>query len=89
MKTVIEEAIELIKADYEANTRLRPSYVFQTLSNAKAKEDEGQINMSKITRVEVIEHYPKHNGRVYTNHDVRDVELSFQDDDRTLKIFLT
>jgi hypothetical protein len=84
MKTAIEEAIELIKADYEANTRLRPAYVFQTLNNAKAKEDEGQIDMSKVTRVEVI----SSKGRVYTNHDVRDVELSFQDDDRTLKIFL-
>ena len=88
-KTAIEEAIELIKADYEANTRLRPSYVFQTLNNAKAKEDEGQINLSKITRVEVVEHSCRHTGRAYTNYNVKDLELSFQDDNRTLKIFLT
>lgn len=85
-KTPIEEVIELIKAHYEANASMRPSYIFQILSNAKAKDDEGQIDLSKITKVEVV---CQHNGRVYTNYNVKDLELSFQDDNQTLKIFLT
>jgi len=42
----------------------------------------GDIN--KITRLEVIDN----NGRSYVNMKVKDIELSFQDDSRTLKIFL-
>lgn len=40
--------------------------------------------LPKVTRVEVIDS----NGRVYTQYDARDVSISFQDDARTLKIFL-
>jgi hypothetical protein len=39
----------------------------------------------KVTRVEVIDS----SGRGYTKYGVTGVELSLQDDDRTLKIFLT
>ena len=39
----------------------------------------------KITRVEVIDE----NGRSYTKYGVTDVQLILQDDERTLKIFLT
>jgi hypothetical protein len=39
----------------------------------------------KVTRVEVIDH----NGRSYTNFDTNNkVELSYQDDGRTLKVFI-
>ena len=39
----------------------------------------------KVTRVEVIDH----NGRSYTNFDSNNrVELSYQDDGRTLKVFI-
>ena len=33
--TAVQEAIQLIKQDYEANGRLRPAFVLQTLNNAK------------------------------------------------------
>ena len=36
--TAVQEAIHLIKQDYEANGRLRPAFVLQTLNNAKEKE---------------------------------------------------
>jgi uncharacterized protein HemY len=36
--TAVEEAIHLIKQDYEANGRLRLAFVLQTLNNAKQKE---------------------------------------------------
>lgn len=40
----------------------------------------------KVTRVEVIDQ----EGRSYVNWDVRNrVELSYQDDGRTLKIFIS
>jgi len=42
------------------------------------------MNTDKITRVEVIDT----GGRAYTNNHAYDVEISFQDDNRTLKIFL-
>jgi hypothetical protein len=42
-------------------------------------------NFEKVTRVEVIDA----DGRSYVKYGVTAVELSLQDDDRTLKIFLT
>ena len=44
--------------------------------------------LPKVTRVEVIQHSPPHNGRAYTNMNAKDVELQYQDEGRTLKIFL-
>lgn len=37
-QTAVQEAIQLIKQDYEANGRLRATYVLQTLNKAKEKE---------------------------------------------------
>lgn len=42
-------------------------------------------NLKKVTRLEVIDE----NGRAYTKYNIDNVDLSFQDDDRTLKIFIT
>ena len=41
-------------------------------------------DISKVTRFEVIDE----NGRVYTKHNCT-IELSYQDDSRTLKVFIT
>lgn len=41
------------------------------------------MNTNKVTRFEVIDK----NGRAYTKHGVQ-IELSFQDDGRTLKVFI-
>jgi hypothetical protein len=57
------------------------------IDEAKEFEKE-QSNASKVTRVEVIQHSPPFNGRAYTNYNAKDVEIQFQDDGRTLKIFL-
>lgn len=40
--------------------------------------------LPKVTRVEVIDS----NGRIYTQYDAKDVWISVQDDERTLKVFL-
>jgi len=43
----------------------------------------------KVTRFEVIDHTaPEGQGRVYAAQNVK-VELSYQDDGRTLKVFVT
>lgn len=52
------------------------------------QEEQPKQETSKVTRVEVIQHSPPYNGRAYTNYDAKDVEIQFQDDGRTLKIFL-
>jgi len=43
-----------------------------------------ETSLPSVTRVEVIDK----NGRSYTNHKVADLHLSYQDDGRTLKIFI-
>jgi hypothetical protein len=43
-QTAVEEAIQLIKQDYEANGRLRLAYVLQTLNKAKEKEKQQIID---------------------------------------------
>ena len=40
----------------------------------------------EVTRVEMIDH--PHRGRAYTNWSCYDVAVSFQDDGRTLKVFV-
>jgi len=55
---------------------------------AKEMEKEQIVNTSTVTRVEVIQHSEPFNGRAYTNYKAKDVEIQFQDDGRTLKIFL-
>jgi hypothetical protein len=42
--TAVEEAIQLIKQDYEANGRLRLAFVLQTLNKAKEKEKQEIID---------------------------------------------
>lgn len=44
--------------------------------------------LPKVKRVEVIQHSPPYNGRAYTKYNAKDVEIQYQDDGYTLKIFL-
>ena len=44
---------------------------------------EDMADNSKVTRFEVIDE----NGRAYTKHNCK-IELSYQDDGRTLKVFI-
>lgn len=47
------------------------------------------MNTKKVTRVEVINHQDNPIGRVFTKYDCENVELQLQDDDKTLKIFIS
>jgi hypothetical protein len=49
---------------------------------------EQQLDTSNVTRVEVIQHSEPYNGRAYTKRGATDVEIQFQDNGKTLKIFL-
>lgn len=44
----------------------------------------GAIKQEKVTRVEVIDK----NGRSYVNTNAKDVRLSYQDNGKTLKVFI-
>ena len=46
--------------------------------------------LPKVTRVEVINHSRdiENPGRVYINMNCKDVELQYQDEGRTLKVFI-
>lgn len=46
-------------------------------------------DLSKVTRFEVINHTLGGTGREYTHKSVKKVELSLQDEGRTLKVFLS
>ena len=59
-----------------------------TSASTTTIKEEPKQETSKVTRIEVIQHSPPYNGRAYTNYNAKDVEIQFQDDGRTLKIFL-
>jgi hypothetical protein len=50
--------------------------------------NETTFLLPKVTRVEVIQHSEPYNGRAYTNYSAKDVEIQYQDDGKTLKIFI-
>lgn len=54
------------------------------MDNNKTLEE----TLSKVNRFEVIDHTVEKLGRILVKYGV-DVELSFQDDGKTLKVFLT
>lgn len=51
-------------------------------------EDILEMLTGKVTRFEVIDHSSKKRGRYVVEKGIK-VELSLQDDNRTLKVFLT
>jgi hypothetical protein len=77
----IEEA-----AKNHSNQTIRDDSEKSFIEGAKWMQE--QNDTSKVTRVEVIQHSPPYNGRAFTKYNAKDVEIQFQDDGRTLKIFL-
>jgi hypothetical protein len=62
--------------------------ILERTTDFDTKTPEEIKDTSQITRVEVIQHSEPHNGRAYTNYNAKEVELQFQDNWKTLKIFL-
>ncbi len=52
------------------------------------KQDLLDIVTKEITRFEVIDHTKNKQGRIVVEYNIN-VELSLQDENRTLKVFLT
>ncbi len=50
------------------------------------REGAGKVN--KVTRFEVIDHREKGKGRIFVAWPCK-IRLSYQDDERTLKVFVT
>ena len=51
-------------------------------------QDILEMLMSKVTRFEVIDNTNKKGGRILVEKGIK-IELSLQDDNRTLKVFIT
>jgi hypothetical protein len=58
------------------------------VKQAKEMEKQQKLDASNVNRVEVIQHSEPINGRAYVNNNAKDVEIQFQDNNKTLKIFL-
>ena len=60
------------------------------MENTHEIQEEHQTTfiLPKVNRVEVIQHSEPYNGRAYTNYNAKDVEIQYQDNGATLKIFL-
>ena len=87
MKTYTEEQV---KKFLKERTFLREDTIDAMLDNIPQSEHNVDINemISEVTRFEVIDHTSKQGGRIVVEYGVK-VELSLQDDNRTLKVFLT
>lgn len=77
-------AVEFLESQYKFHGELYET----AIEKAKEMEKQKKIDTSNVTRVEVIQHSDPHNGRAYVNSNAKDVFIEFQDDGRTLKIFL-
>ena len=89
-KTAVEWLVdEMIQRKFfEKETELSYTTLEHLTNQAKEMENEQIIDALKINRVEVIQHSEPYNGRAYVNNNAKDVEIQFQDNNETLKIFL-
>jgi hypothetical protein len=61
------------------------------MSDLKEEDRQTDFKLAKVSRVEVIDHsksFEDGGGRVFVKRGCVEVELSYQDDGKTLKIFL-
>jgi hypothetical protein len=82
-KQEIEELAEEFLTFHQYDTLYFRLKIREAIEFAYNKCQQDMADTSKVTRFEVIDE----NGRVYTQKDCK-VELSYQDDDRTLKVFI-
>ncbi len=90
----LEEAAEKLTKDfphYSVRDNMDDSEIkgwFLEALQKGAKWQQERSYSEEVRRVEVIQHSPPYNGRAYTNYAAKDVKIEFQDDGKTLKIFL-
>ena len=79
-------SVSLSHRNQTKESRIQQSCYRQILDDIELEwNKELNSNLSKCTRVEVID---KH-GRSYTNYNGRIVGIQLQDDERTLKVFIS
>ena len=91
-----EIEIDLLIEKYESKEISKREFItmkhnifYQAKEMEKQQLSEYLNELSRnINRVEVIQHSPPYNGRAYTNREAKHVEISLQDNNETLKIFL-
>ena len=81
-----QTAVEWLEQELKDRYPLMNSEPF--FEQAKQIEKEQSTKDQHVTRFEVIDHSGDKPGRVLVKYGVN-VEMSIQDDDKTLKIFLT
>jgi hypothetical protein len=58
---------------------------------SKKEDHQTDFKLIKVTRIEVVDHskpVEQGGGRVFVKKDCVEVELSYQDDGKTLKLFI-
>jgi hypothetical protein len=85
-------AVEFLHSEYKkiiGDTQVTFAQMLEiTDALEKAKKMESMQSFPNVNRVEVIQHSEPYNGRVYANHNAKDIEVQLQDNGKTLKIFL-
>ena len=78
----VDDWVAMIMEEYhESKAKRNQEKLKQT---AIVMDSPKLIHLERLTRVEVID-----DGRKYTRKDIGKVEISFQDDGRTLKVFIS
>jgi hypothetical protein len=82
------ERVNEISNDLESKTIFNPEEIIDIISSVIEDNFNEVVILPKVTRLEIIDHQGQE-GRVYTKRNCEKVELSIQDEGRTLKIFIS
>jgi hypothetical protein len=82
-KEEIEQLAEEFLTFHQDGSKVYHIKIREAIEFAYTQCQEDMADISKVTRFEVIDEH----GRAYTDHYCK-VELSYQDDGRTLKVFI-
>lgn len=103
MIEIIEELVELEDISYigevsdstckamvkESMTKILNSFIDELENNHEVLQGFLNKISQKTNRLELINHNSgKSVGRIYTNYDCKSVQVSFQDKNKTLKVFI-
>lgn len=88
LKHLVQQAFAFARDARPANYERAILKIEKLLGQALSAIENPREN-AKVNRVEVIDHTPGSEGRVFTKMGVNRVEVSLQDDGKTLKVFLS
>lgn len=87
LKTISMTAVEWL-AEQMMHPQIFNPYIEQALEMEKHQIENAYDHLKSVTRFEVIDHTSDAKGRCYVAKDCQ-IEMSLQDDNKTLKIFVT